>query len=595
LAFLDLLQGKSEKNLSRYQPINNESAPTKQTSKDSRLNVNELSQSPTSRYKKFNEGERQQNKKGNNISNMSNISNILQNFASNQNLQNLQNLTQNNNIFHTSYLQQNSQSSNSNNNSNNQVHEDVDMDFLYNIMNQNNENNMIQEYIEHFNEGKSENLIQNNENLKIESSNTCNNINVEFPHKKPKTPRSKIQNKSPKEGEGEILRDGNLNNMNNSKSDNSNTNSKDSKDSKDSPGNNSIFFNSSNSVNQNDNFNNTNFFNNINATKQLDKNTINILKYNLLNKNGDSGQNLMGNKNLSNLLDSLGGNLGAGCINNMTNLGNINNINNLSSLPNLENLGNISNLNNLGNLSNLNNLNLTNLGNMNNLNLNNFSNMSSLNNLGSLNNLNNLNNLTNQGVNMNKSSNIIPNNSNSPTENLSNIEVENLYLKSFILNKLNNILSNTNINEKLVLYNLIANANSNNTHSSNSTDPFFNLTGLYGILNNVNFSSGLSSLEKHFQKEVIKFTIENFCKFLKSNGYAIVKNGHGEKKIYKNENHHSHNSHNSSHQHQNNFSVENCESNNNLNRVQIPLSYKNGLLTQNDPMEALELNENENN
>jgi hypothetical protein len=58
------------------------------------------------------------------------------------------------------------------------------MDFLYNIMTQNNENNMIQEYIEHFNE-KNENLTLNN-NIKTE------NNNIEFPHKKPKTPRSKF-------------------------------------------------------------------------------------------------------------------------------------------------------------------------------------------------------------------------------------------------------------------------------------------------------------------------------------------------------------------------------------------------------------------
>jgi hypothetical protein len=32
------------------------------------------------------------------------------------------------------------------------------------------------------------------------------------------------------------------------------------------------------------------------------------------------------------------------------------------------------------------------------------------------------------------------------------------------------------------------------------------------------------SIEKFFQREVVRFTIENFCKFLKNNDYTIIKN-----------------------------------------------------------------------
>lgn len=118
------------------------------------------------------------------------------------------------------------------------------------------------------------------------------------------------------------------------------------------------------------------------------------------------------------------------------------------------------------------------------------------------------------------------NNSNSPpADKITNVELENLYLKAFILNKLNSILGTTNVNEKLILYNLIANANQNN---SNAYPDNLCSNNLFGFMNNQNFNNGIQSIEKQFQKEVVKFTIENFCTYLKSNGYIITKQSNNE-------------------------------------------------------------------
>ncbi len=112
---------------------------------------------------------------------------------------------------------------------------------------------------------------------------------------------------------------------------------------------------------------------------------------------------------------------------------------------------------------------------------------------------------------------------------LSNIEIENLYLKSFILNKMNSFLATSSLGEKLTLYNII----------SPKDEGIYDYAGLSsGMPNNINngnnlnsdnsFISGYPSLEKHFQKEVVKYTIENFCKFLKSSGYTITKDSEVE-------------------------------------------------------------------
>jgi hypothetical protein len=65
------------------------------------------------------------------------------------------------------------------------------------------------------------------------------------------------------------------------------------------------------------------------------------------------------------------------------------------------------------------------------------------------------------------------------------------------------------------LYNLINNKQRDNVNNvEKKYDEEFSLNK---ILNK-------DSIENYFQKEVIRFTIENFCKYLKDNGFTIVKN-----------------------------------------------------------------------
>ena len=90
-------------------------------------------------------------------------------------------------------------------------------------------------------------------------------------------------------------------------------------------------------------------------------------------------------------------------------------------------------------------------------------------------------------------------------------------IKSFIQNKMTNYLTNSDLTEKLLLYNLISKNNNVNTDEGCK-------------INNDDFIKSFSkifdqdTIEKYFQKEVIRFTIENFCNFLKNNGYTIIKN-----------------------------------------------------------------------
>jgi hypothetical protein len=98
--------------------------------------------------------------------------------------------------------------------------------------------------------------------------------------------------------------------------------------------------------------------------------------------------------------------------------------------------------------------------------------------------------------------------------------IDNSYFKSFAHNKINNILSNSNLSEKLLLYNLVS-TNSNNVIPQENRNNFSDtLDGFMSCFNNI-FDH--ESIEKFFQKEVVRFTIENFCKFLKGNGYMITK------------------------------------------------------------------------
>lgn len=209
--------------------------------------------------------------------------------------------------------------------------------------------------------------------------------------------------------------------------------------------------NSSNSNNQTENLNNTNFFSNYNAKKQLDDTRLNSLKFNLM-KQSTTNQSSVTNAIINNQLNNLG------------------------------NIGNIAQ--NIANLTNLTNLNSQ---------------------------------ITSQMKNHLK--NHIENNKNGENlENnvhMTNLEVENFYLKTFIMNKMNCFLANSSLGEKLTLYNILS-------QKEEGIIDYAALTA--GVLNNNNNSPGFSSLEKHFQKEVVKYTIENFCKFLKNNGYSIVKN-----------------------------------------------------------------------
>jgi hypothetical protein len=98
----------------------------------------------------------------------------------------------------------------------------------------------------------------------------------------------------------------------------------------------------------------------------------------------------------------------------------------------------------------------------------------------------------------------------------------NSQVKSFINNKLNSVLTNSNLTEKLLLYNLISSNKSqsnNGVHSDNlwEADEF-----------SLNKIFDQDTIEKYFQKEVIRFTIENFCKYLKDNGYTIIKSNKEE-------------------------------------------------------------------
>jgi hypothetical protein len=91
-------------------------------------------------------------------------------------------------------------------------------------------------------------------------------------------------------------------------------------------------------------------------------------------------------------------------------------------------------------------------------------------------------------------------------------------IKSFIQNKMTNYLTNSDLTEKLLLYNLISkNNNVNNIDEGIKV----NQNDFLGSFNKI-FDQ--DTIEKYFQKEVIRFTIENFCNYLKNNGYTILKN-----------------------------------------------------------------------
>ena len=151
--------------------------------------------------------------------------------------------------------------------------------------------------------------------------------------------------------------------------------------------------------------------------------------------------------------------------------------------------------------------------------------MNNLNNIASnINNLSNIANLNNQITSQmkNQLKKHIDNKGENCENNahMTNLELENFYLKTFILNKMNTFMSNSSVGEKLSLYNILC-----------QKEDVFDNTAISGAIlnnnnnnnNNNNCNLGFNSMEKSFQKEVVKYTIENFCKFLKTNGYSIIK------------------------------------------------------------------------
>jgi hypothetical protein len=82
-----------------------------------------------------------------------------------------------------------------------------------------------------------------------------------------------------------------------------------------------------------------------------------------------------------------------------------------------------------------------------------------------------------------------------------------------------NLVSNNTSGGNMNSFNKnLNNINVNNYEQAKSSNR------LYDFLNYFNYNNNFcQSVEKHFQKEVVKYTIENFCSYLKENGYAIVK------------------------------------------------------------------------
>jgi hypothetical protein len=156
-------------------------------------------------------------------------------------------------------------------------------------------------------------------------------------------------------------------------------------------------------------------------------------------------------------------------------------------------------------------------------------------------NYSNLNNTIKQHEAMNQSKSKIfgSNNDSSVKVNDSSPKgLDNLYLKNLIFNKINHSLTNTSITDKILLYNLLCSNKynqlnpTNNINITNNTNQHMVDNSLNDFMNNMLNTNFSLDIEKHFQKEVVRYTIENFCKYLKENGYEIIKN---ESKSYENQ------------------------------------------------------------
>jgi hypothetical protein len=195
---------------------------------------------------------------------------------------------------------------------------------------------------------------------------------------------------------------------------------------------------------------------------------------------------------------------------------------------------------------------------------------------------------------------------------------ENKILKSLLVNKVNDILVNSNISEKLILYNMITNSKQNSnvnpktegtvnvdqgnknllnylnfinnkpnasiaSTSINNTNikpqnMNFNIPNNQGNSLNNNFNGSFPSksdiMEKYINNEVIRCTIENFCKFLFANGYCIVNNNKLSTNL----------SQSSFFQNllQNNFNLDNLNKSNSNNNISNEFSNSNNYLDPED-------------
>lgn len=111
-------------------------------------------------------------------------------------------------------------------------------------------------------------------------------------------------------------------------------------------------------------------------------------------------------------------------------------------------------------------------------------------------------------------------------EKRENKEFENNFLKKFLFNKVEKILTSGNLREKLNLYYIICSSDLNLVKEK--TEKLFSNKNT-----KIAYTQDLmQQIENKLQKEIFKRTIWNFCKFLDGSGYSIMP---GEKSNLKEE------------------------------------------------------------
>jgi len=106
-------------------------------------------------------------------------------------------------------------------------------------------------------------------------------------------------------------------------------------------------------------------------------------------------------------------------------------------------------------------------------------------------------------------------------------DFEKMCVRTLTLNKINQILQSSSTPEKINLYNLVSNWGAPKKSKNKNTEI------LDCFLNNFNFKAVNEKIFQNMlgykvQRDVLKFTVEKFCKYLKSSGYVITKNGRGK-------------------------------------------------------------------